>query len=296
METNQNRFVYLDNIRNFLVYNVVLFHVLLMFAYPLLFWWPVIDKERSSGFLETSIVSMDIYMMPCLLFVAALFIFPSLNKITTLEYIKKRFLRLCVPVIIYLFCAGDISSHLILKRLNSVNPNYLETFRNFWQAFVNLPGIYISSSEKTLNAVIFNFQHTWFLTLLFFITLVVILLSLPFKRKNSEQIIVDSKKKIIFKILIFAVAFSIANTAALLYYFRHGIIGGSWLIAGKAVQFQIDHIWTLLTMFLFGLYMYKKGWLTRGDIGNWKMWGVMAFIFLALYILIFHISVLPMLE
>ncbi len=53
METNQNRFVYLDNIRNFLVYNVVLLHVIAMFAYPLSFWWAVIDKEGSSRFYET---------------------------------------------------------------------------------------------------------------------------------------------------------------------------------------------------------------------------------------------------
>ena len=77
MEDNQNRFVYLDNIRNILVYNVVLLHVIQMFAYPLLFWWPVIDKERSSGFYETLLIPMDIYLMPCLLFIAALFIFVS---------------------------------------------------------------------------------------------------------------------------------------------------------------------------------------------------------------------------
>jgi hypothetical protein len=167
METNPNRFVYLDNIRNFLVYNVVLLHVMLMFAYPLAFWWAVINKEGSSRFYETGITSMGIYMMPCLLFIAALFIFPSPKKVTTLEYIKNRFLRLCVPVIVFLFCAGDIFSQLLLKRLNPVSPAYLETFLNFWRSFVNMPGIYLTSSEKTLNTVTFNFHHTWFLILLF---------------------------------------------------------------------------------------------------------------------------------
>jgi hypothetical protein len=71
---------------------------------------------------------------------------------------------------------------------------------------------------------------------------------------------------------------------------------GSWLIVGKAVQFQIEQIWVLLPLFLFGLYVYKKEWLTRGDIGSWKMWGVMAFIFLALYALLFHIGFLPVVE
>ncbi len=52
----------------------------------------------------------------------------------------------------------------------------------------------------------------------------------------------------------------------------------------------------LLPLFLFGLYVYKKEWLTRGDIGSWKMWGVMAFISLALYVLLYHIGILPVLD
>jgi glucan biosynthesis protein C len=296
MATKQNRFVYLDNIRNILVYNVVLLHVIPMFAYPLLFWWPVIDKEGSSIFYETGIASMSIYMMPCLLFIAALFIFPSLKKGTTIEYIKNRFLRLCVPVIVFLFCAGDIFFQLRLTRLNSVSPTYLETFLNFWRSFINMPGIYVVGSEKTLNAVWFDFGHTWFLTLLFFMTLIIILLSLPFRRKNSEQEKVDSRKIIILQTIIFAVALGIVYTAALLYYVIHGLNSNPWLIIGKAVQLNINQIWTLLPMFLFGLYVYKKEWLTRGDIGNWKMWGVMSFIFLALYVLLYHIGFMPVLE
>jgi hypothetical protein len=293
METNQNRFVYLDNIRNFLVYNVVLYHVILMFAYPLFFWWAVIDKGGSSRFYETGIMSMYIYMMPCLIFIAALFIFTSLKKGTSLEYIKNRFMRLYVPVIVFLFCAGDIFFHLLLKRLNSVSPTYLETFLNFWRAFVNIPGIYLIGSEKIFNTVSFNFQHTWFLTLLFFMTLIIVLLSLPFKRKNKEQAKVDGRKKIILQTIIFAVALGIVHAAVLLYYVTHDINLGSWLIVGKTVQFMNTQIWVLLPMLLFGLYVYKKEWLTKSDIGSWKMWGVTAFTFLTLYVLVYHIGFLP---
>jgi len=296
METNQNRLVYLDNIRNILVYNVVLLHVISMFAYPLSFWWAVIDKKGSSRFYETSLVPMDIYLMPCLLFIAALFIFPSLKKSTPLEYIKNRFLRLCVPVIVFLFCAGDIFFQLRLKRLNPVSPSYWDTFLNFWRSFINLPAIYLTDSQKTLNTVVFNLQHTWFLTLLFFLTLMVVLLSLPFKRKNSESIKVDSRKKIILQTIIFSMALGIVYVAAMIYYVSHGINPPSWLMIGKILQFQVDKIWMLVPLFLFGLYVCKKEWLTRGDIGSWKMWGVLAFIPLALYILLYHIRILPVLD
>jgi hypothetical protein len=296
METNPNRFVYLDNIRNFLVYNVVLLHVVQMFAYPLLFWWAVTDKQGSSRLYETCLISMDIYLMPCLLFIAALFIFPSLKIVTPLEYIKNRFIRLCAPVIVFLFCAGDIFFQLLFNRLNPVSPAYLETFLNFWRAFVNMPGIYLSGSEKTLNAVSFNFQHTWFLTLLFFLTLLVVLLSLAFKRKNSEPEKVNSRRKIILQTIVFAMVLGIVYAAAMIYYISHGFMFGFWLIIGKVLQFQIGKIWMLLPIFLFGLYMYKKEWLTRGDIGNWKIWGVMAFILVAIYTFSYHAGILPAID
>ena len=296
METIENRVVYLDNIRNFLVYNVVLLHIISIFAYPLSFWWAVIDQERASRFYETSLITMDIYLMPCLLFIASLFIFPSLKKSTAFEYIKNRLKRLYVPVIVFLFCAGDVFNQLRLKRLNSITPDYSETFLNFWGEFVKMPGIYLTSSQKTLNAVDFSFSHMWFSTLLFFITLVVVLLNLPLKRKNSEPKKVKSRKKIILQTIIFAVILGVVYAAAMIYYVIHQIDFGSWVIIGKVIQFNLNKIWILLPMFLFGLYAYQREWLTRGDIGNWKMWGLLAFIPLALNIPLFYIGILPTLN
>ena len=296
METSQNRFVYLDNIRNFLVCNVVLFHVILMFTYPMAFYWPVIDKEGSSRIYETAVTSMSIYLMPCLLFIAALFIFPSLKRVSPLEYIKKRFLRLYVPVIVFLFCVADISYQLLLNRLNSVAPTYLETFLNGWRGFINIPGIYLTGSGTGSSFVVFGFQHTWFLTFLFFITLIVVVLSLPFKRKSSEPENADKRETIILKTILLAVVLGIFYVAAMVYYSILGITPGPFLIIGKVVSFPNHQVWVLLPLFLFGLYAYRKEWLTRGDIGSWKLWGTMAFVFLALYVLLQHTGCVPAIE
>jgi hypothetical protein len=239
---------------------------------------------------------MTIYLMPCLLFIAALFIFPSLKRVSPLEYIKKRFLRLYVPVIVFLFCVADISYQLLLKRLNSVAPTYLETFLNSWRGFINIPGIYLTGSGTGSSFVVFGFQHTWFLTFLFFITLIVVVLSLPFKRKSSEPKKVDSRKEIILKTILFAVVLGIFYAATMVYYSMHGITPGPFLIIGKVVSFPNHQIWVLLPLFLFGLYVYKKEWLTGDDIGSWKLWGTMAFVFLALYVLLQHTGCVPAIE
>jgi len=297
METTTNRFTYLDNIRNILVYNVVLLHIIQMFAYPLSFWWSVIDKKGSSRFYELCLVAMDIYLMPCLLFIAALFIFPSLKKSTPLKYTGKRFLRLCVPVIVFLFCAGDLHYQILFKRLNPVSPDYMEIFLNFWRSYVTLPGIYLTSSQQTLHTVVFSFQHTWFLSLLFFMTLAVVLLSGLLKRKDDEPKKVAGKNRIIIlQTVIFALVLGLVYAAAMINYVIHYIDISSWIILGKILEFHIGKIWLLIPLFLFGLYFYKKEWLARGDIGSWKMWLIMALIPLGLYVSLYHIGILPQLE
>jgi len=296
MEPSQNRVAYLDNIRNVLVYNVVLLHIVQMFAYPLLFWWAVTDRTGSSRFYEMGLIVMDIYLMPCLLFVAAFFILPSVKKHTPLEYIKKRFLRLCIPAAVFLFCAGDIFFQLLLNRLNSLPTAYSDTFLNYWRVFANLPAVYLSMSQKTLNAITFNMQHAWFLTLLFSFTLIVVSLSLPFRRKISAPKKTDNRKIIIRKTILFAIALGLVHAAVMVYCVLHKIDFSSWIILGKVLQFQVGKIWLLLPAFLFGFYAYKKEWLTRGDIGSWKLWGILVCILLVPYILLYHIGILPTLD
>ncbi len=296
MKTARNRVVYIDNIRNLLVYNVVVGHIAAIFAYPFSFWWPVFDKGASSAVYETAVISMLVYGMPCLLFVSALFIFPSMEKTTPLNYLKKRFFRLYLPVMVFVFCAGDIPAHLCLKRLNPVEPTYLETFINYWRSFLTIPVVHMPDVLKTVNVAWFNYSHTWFLTLLFFLTVCVILLSLIMKSKNWGALEAKRPEKIVRQTILFAIALAIVHLVAILVLMKNGIGGTVVLILGKTVQFPIHQIWVLLPMFLFGFYAYKRQWLTRGHLGSWRLWGVLAGILMASYALLIHFKVLPMLN
>ena len=296
METGQNRIVYLDNLRNALVYNVVIYHALLAFAYPVLFWWPTVDKGDSARIFETAIRAMYIYMMPCLIFIAALFIFPSLKQAGALKYIKKRFLRLYVPVIVFVFCMGDIFPYLMSRRIGNLSLAYHDTFISFWRSFINMPLVYMTDADKVINQIFFNFYHAWFLTLLFFVTLIVVLLHLPFRKKINKPVMPEGRKKIILKTIIFAVALSFVYMVASWCYLLHGIHLNAWTMLGKAVLFENIQIWMLIPLFAFGLYACKNEWHTRRDIGDWKMWGALAFVFLGLYIILTHFIYLPGVE
>lgn len=115
MPENSSRFVYLDNIRNNLVYSVVLLHAVMIFAYPITYWWPPVDKAASSRIYETFLLVCDAFQMPSLMFIAVLFIFPSLQNTTVPGYLKKRFFRLMVPVLIFSVCGADINYPLRYK-------------------------------------------------------------------------------------------------------------------------------------------------------------------------------------
>jgi len=296
MEISQERYTYLDNIRNFLVYNVVLFHILCMFAYPLLWWWWAIEKNGSSRVYENLLLVMDNYLMPQLIFIAALFIFPSLNAKSTPAYVKKRFFRLFVPVMVFAFCAGDINYQILFKRLNNSNATYFFIFLDYWRDFINFNVITFVGKGKMLNQVSFNLLHTWFLSFLFLMTLLTVLFNMPFRKKEKLPREVDSKKKIIFKTIILAMILGFFNIAVIILCLVKGIDFSSCIRVIGLVQIsRIDQFFVLLPLFLFGLYTYRKDWLTRGDIGSWKMWGIISAVFIFVFALLYH-NILPVLE
>ncbi|HPD56276.1 MAG TPA: acyltransferase family protein [Smithellaceae bacterium] len=296
MKPEQNRIVYLDNLRNVLVYNVVVYHAMLAFAYPILFWWATVDKEDSARIFETAVRAMYIYMMPCMIFIAALFILPSLKKAGSIQYIKKRFLRLYVPVIVFVFCMGDVFPYLMSKRIGNLNLTYQDTFISFWRSFIDIPLIFMTDPDIMINQIHFDFYHTWFLTLLFFVTIIVVLLNLLFRKKPVKPVAPESRKKVITKTILFALTLSVVYVAVSCLYLLNGILLNGWTMLGKAVFFENIQIWMLIPLFAFGLYVYKKDWHTLSDIGSWKMWGALTVFFFGLYIILVHFIYLPGVE
>ena len=296
METCQDRYAYLDNIRIFLVYFVVLVHAICMFAYPLAYWWPTIDKNGSSRVYGDLLVTFDIFLMPHLIFISAFFIFFSLKNKSTLRYMERRFSRLFIPIIVFTFCAGDIFYQILFKRLDMSEPAYLSTFRDYWREFMDVSAIEFIGEGKMLNQISFNMGHAWFLSVLFFMTLFVVLFAIPFKKKEKVQEQIDSRKKITIKTIFLSMILGFFYTLIAILFIAKGIRFDSWIRVFALVQVRLDQFFMLLPLFLFGLYMYKKEWLTRGDIGDWKMWGILSAALIFVYVLLFNNSLFPSLD
>lgn len=296
MGTYQDRYTYLDNIRIILVYLVVFVHTICMFAYPLMFWWPIIDKSGSSRVYENLLATLDIFLMPHLICISAFFIFFSLKNKSTPGYIKKRFSRLFIPIIVFTFCAGDIYYQILFKRLDMPKPTYFSAFRDYWRDFLDFNVITFIGEAKMLNELSFNMGHTWFLSVLFFMTLFVVLIALPFGKNEKVKKKIDSRKIITIKTIFLSIMLGFFYIAIAILFIAKGIRFDSWIRVFALVQVRLDQFFMLLPLFLFGLYIYSKEWLTRGDIGDWKMWGILSTVLIFVYVLFFNNSLFPVLH
>jgi hypothetical protein len=288
--------VFMDNLRVFVVWNVVFFHAIAMFAYPLVYQWPIVDKIRSSRIFECLILALDTYMMPHLIFIAAFFVFSSLKTKSPPEYLKKRFLRIFVPVIVYTICAGDVVFQIQSKIQTGSFPAYSATFLDYWRDFFHFGVITFIGQGKALNQVSFDMQHTWFLSVLFFFTLCTVVAALPFKKKEQAQRKTDGKKKIIATTVIYAFSLSLFYGLVTTIFAVNGIEFGSWIRFLGVVQVKINQFWMLLALFLFGLHMYRREWLTKGDIGSWKLWAILSGVLLTLFFMLALGNYLPGIE
>ena len=147
-----------------------------------------------------------------------------------------------------------------------------------------------------LNQISFNMGHAWFLSVLFFMTLFVVLFAIPFKKKEKVQEQIDSRKKITIKTIFLSMILGFFYTLIAILFIAKGIRFDSWIRVFALVQVRLDQFFMLLPLFLFGLYMYKKEWLTRGDIGDWKMWGILSAALIFVYVLLFNNSLFPSLD
>ena len=133
---NSNRVSELDWLRVILILAVFLHHVLMPFNGD---GWHIMNSE-SSKLLDDIMVYFEQFRLPILFFIAGVGSVILLRKINALEFLRDKFFRLLIP--------------LIVGILFVVPPqNYIEniaSYGTYWQAFPKL-------------ALEFNSNHLWFI-------------------------------------------------------------------------------------------------------------------------------------
>lgn len=105
-----SRIYYIDNIRIFLTALVVLFHLISAYGAPGQ-WYYVENKVEFPVIIPMSIfiATNQSFFMGMFFMVSSFFLFPSLNRKGTKEFIFQRLLRLGIPLVVFYFLLGPLT-------------------------------------------------------------------------------------------------------------------------------------------------------------------------------------------
>ena len=98
MDKGNNRIYWLDNLRTFLIFCVVLIHAGVVYegsGFGTLFW--IVSDPSSGRVFEILNLIIDIFVMTTIFFIAGYFTPPSLKKKSGWAFLKSKFRRLMVP-------------------------------------------------------------------------------------------------------------------------------------------------------------------------------------------------------
>jgi len=142
METNANnstkiRFAYLDNVRSLVIFLVVAMHSAVTYSGDGGWYY----KEGISGtlpVLETIVFGLfqsflQAWFMGALFFISAFLATKSLKKRGSIQFLKERFFRLGIPLLLYIFLIAPFIYFVLLKgeNWNAMMNDYVHYLTNF---------------------------------------------------------------------------------------------------------------------------------------------------------------------
>ncbi len=254
------RLDYLDNLRWFLVLNVVGYHATLAYMSLGSYQWPIPDDKNHVIFDGLARLG-DIFSMPALFFIAGYFLVSSLSRSASIwSFIKKKILRLCIPFILGIIFLTPINSYVEEISKAGYDQGYLSFLVNLYY-----PG------RMTAD-------HLWYLMFLFLLTVLFsIAVNLTMiKRGNVSDknhfqgdSAVNTAPSLRFLMLFFI-------TTVMVYFISSGLyIDNQWLKIGQEgiIRIQLSRTPLYFLYFGFGIYASVKKWdfsapITKsGDLG-----------------------------
>lgn len=228
----KTRIYFLDNLRTFLVFLVVVLHAGIVYEPILESTWIVSDpvKNSSIGLIR---MYLDLFIMFGLFFISGYFIPASLQNQTNLGFLKSKFKRIMLPWIVAVLTLIPLYKAIFLYSRGFAQEEWFSYFHFFERAGGNM---FFYADNPTQNWL-------WFLPVLFIFQLVYLLLS-----KTKALSVRISLKKAVMLILILGVIYSMTVSALNLTGWFHSSL----------VHFQRERLLIYFMVFLFGSLCYKQ--------------------------------------
>lgn len=128
-----SRLFYIDNLRIFLISLVVLHHLSITYGAPGDWYY----NESQADFpgivpLAMFVATNQAFFMGMFFFISAFFIVPSLTRKGARIFLKDRFIRLGIPLVIFYFLISPYTVFIREKFIDGENISFLQVLRNGW--------------------------------------------------------------------------------------------------------------------------------------------------------------------
>jgi surface polysaccharide O-acyltransferase-like enzyme len=237
MTKNPNRIIFLDTLRAFIIFLVIVLHLAVSYIKPPMPGW--VNSTEESLIFGILLAVIDALIMPIMFFIAGYFTLPSLLKGGSKHFVKGKFLHIGIPFVLGVILLAPLLEYTVYcSEGNSMN------YFTYWLFEFFKPGN-------------FTHYHLWFLGLLLIFFLITAIISAVFKEKVfSIEIKPGTPPKwffILFVLIMTAISFA-ANV-----FFKTWDI--TYLII---VQFQNVKLPIYMIYFLFGMYAFRNSWFKKG--------------------------------
>jgi hypothetical protein len=182
-DNHTERLYYIDWLRFIGVLIVFCFHVSMIFVS----WNGHINNSESSFIIDTLVRFIHLWIMPMFFVLAGASSVYSLRRRTEGDYIRERFKRLIIPIMVGILFL--IPPQIYLERLSTAefSGSYLQFYPHFFE------GLYPSGN--------FTLNHLWFVLYLFAISLISLPLMKGLRRFNIIEKYRKKKTWILFPLL-----------------------------------------------------------------------------------------------
>ena len=130
-----DRMYFLDNLKWFIIWLMVVFHGAMCYMAYAPEWWYVVDKAEPVFSATAFICWADIFIMPIMFFVSGYFGLMSLSRYSLGTFWKKKFIRIILPWLFGSIFIAPFVTYIILASRHSPMGFYEFYTRLFWGPF-----------------------------------------------------------------------------------------------------------------------------------------------------------------
>lgn len=240
------RLYFIDNIRVFLTVLVIFHHVAITYGADGSWYY----LEHTQNTIFNSVLSNftgfnQIYFMSLFFLIAGYFTPGSYDRKGTGSFLKERFLRLGIPLLVFFFVLSPIVEYIKDVTLNKVKFSFWEFYQyNILIKFNLCPG------------------PLWFVETLLVFSVIYAIWRLSFANvlstcEERKDMLLTNKKVIIFIMLLSLVTFAVRTV---------------FPVGTEYFHLQLGYYPHYISLFIMGIVIYRKDWISdlSGEFG--KRW------------------------